>query len=218
MQILWEYRGQLWQGLLVTASITGAAAVVTLLLALLLGALAAAGSRILSWPARVAIEFFRGTPALAQLFWLFFVLPAFGLRISPFVCGVLGLSLCFGAYGGELVRGAIANFSSAQREAAFALNFPRWRYALFIMAPQVLTTLLPVFGNLLIELLKASSLVSLITLNDLTFQAKSIMRLQLNATEVLIFLVVAYFLLARVISYGTRRLETIVSGAWLGRN
>ncbi len=217
MEILWEYREQLWRGLIVTVSITATAAVVTMVLALVLGGLASARAAWIARPTRILIEVFRGIPALAQLFWLFFVLPQMGIRLSPFFCGVLGLSLCFGAYGGEIVRGAVSSFGKGQREAAIALNFPRWRYVLSVMAPQLIVTLMPMFGNLMIELLKASSLVSLITMSDLTFQAKSIMRIQLNSTEVLVFLVVAYFLLARVISLGTLRLERLAGGTWRGR-
>src|SRR5690606_19346125 len=126
------------------------------------------------------IEIFRGTSLLVQLFWLYFALPVLGqaigldLRLPPVLAGVLALSLNIGAYGAEVVRGAIESVSKDQYEAAKALNFtPRktlWRIAL----PQAIPEMMPPFGNLAIQNLKDTALVSLISLSDLAFRAEQL--------------------------------------------
>ena len=99
------------------------------------------------------VEIFRGTSILVQLFWIFFVLPLppFNLEISPFVAGVLALGLNVGAYGAEVVRGAIQSISRGQIEAAIALNMSRGLMMRRVILPQALVRIVPPFGNLLIS-------------------------------------------------------------------
>ncbi len=217
MELLWSYRTLLLQGAWVTVQVTVLAALVALPLAILGGAALRARSRWLRWPARLYTEIFRGTSALAQLFWLFFVLPNLGLRIDPLPCAVLGLGLCYGAYGAAVVRGALDAVPRRQIEAAIALNFSDFRTFRSVILPQAVVLMIPLFGNIGIELLKTSSLVSLITLSDLTFQARSIMRQSLHSIEVLTLLMAGYFLLSRVIGFGANRLEAAVAGHWHDR-
>ena len=113
---------QLLQGAVLTVGI----AVLGCLLAVAAGVLAAIarlyGPRPLRWLATTYVEIFRGTSALVQLFWLFFVLPQFGVTLAPFPSAVLALGLNVGAYGSEVVRGAILGVARGQWEAATALN------------------------------------------------------------------------------------------------
>jgi polar amino acid transport system permease protein len=163
------------------------------------------------WPVRllgaVYVDLFRGTSALVQLFWVFFALPLFGIRLAPLTTGILVLGLNVGAYGAEVVRGAVRAVPPAQAEAALALGFgPRqilWR----ILLPQALPAMLPPFGNLLIELLKGTALVSLITLADLTFQGQVLRAATLASGEVLGLVLLLYFLAAQVLAWGMGRLE-----------
>jgi len=169
----------------------------------------------------IYIEIFRGTSLLVQLFWLFFALPIAGdmigidLRLSPTVAGVLALSFNLGAYGAEIVRGAIQAVSPAQYEAAKALNFSSsqalWRVAL----PQAIPEMMPSFSNLAIAALKDTSLVSLITLTDLTFAAEQLRNFYQDSTTVYTMVLLMYFGMALVVSAIMRAVEVSVT-RWRG--
>lgn len=183
-------------GVLVTLEATILSALVALVVAM-----AAGLARLSPWPwlrgiTLVYVEIFRGTSALVQLFYFFFVLPIIGIKLSPLLAGVLALGLNFGAYGSEVVRAAILNVPRGQREAAVALNMTPAQTMRRIILPQAFVAMLPPFGNLLIDLLKATSLLSLITIGDLTFAGKKMVQSYGNITEVYSLLLVFYFILA----------------------
>lgn len=212
MQVVWDYRYLLLQGVWVTVQVSGLATILAIALALVAGLARTSTAWLVRGPAVLYVELFRGTSLVAQLFWLFFVLPSFGIEMTPLTCGVLAIGLCNGAYGSEVVRGALRSVGRGQREAALALNFTAAQAFRVVVLPQAARVMVPLFGNLAIEVLKASSLVSLITLADLTFQAKNIILVHVDTAPVLSVVLVLYFALALVISSGTRRLER-----WLGR-
>ena len=165
------------------------------------------------------IEIFRGTSLLVQLFWLYFALPLAGdaigidLRLPPVIAGVLALGLNIGAYGAEVVRGAVQAVRPAQHEAARALNFtPRqalWR----IMLPQAIPEMMPSFGNLAVQNLKDTALASLISLGDLTFRAEQIRNYTQDSTTVYTMILFMYFGMALVIAGLMHLLERAV-GRW----
>lgn len=115
------------------------------------------------------VEIFRGTSALVQLFYLFYILPLAGIKLPALATGVIGLGLNLAAYGSEVVRSAILSIARGQHEAGQALGLTRLQILRKVIVPQAMVMILPAFGNLLVELVKTSSLVSLITLTDLTF-------------------------------------------------
>lgn len=198
---------QLARGLAVTVQVACGAAAVAMIMALAAAWARLAGPGPLRWLAVAYVEFFRGTSALVQLFWLFFVLPHFGLSLSPLVVGIFGLGLNAGAYGAELVRGAVLAVPVAQWEAARSLNLSRSRTMQLVVLPQALATMLPPWGNLLIELLKATSLVSMITLADLGFKAQQIHQSTLRTVEVFSVVLLLYLALSLTITAGMRALE-----------
>lgn len=165
------------------------------------------------------IEIFRGTSLLVQLFWLYFALPVAGqaigldLRLPPVVAGVLALSLNIGAYGAEVVRGAIQSVSKDQYEAAKALNFtPRrtlWRIAL----PQAIPEMMPSFGNLAVQNLKDTALVSLISLSDLAFRSEQLRNFTQDSTTIYTMALLMYFGLALILTAMMKLLERFV-GRW----
>jgi polar amino acid transport system permease protein len=161
----------------------------------------------LSIPALAYIDLFRGTSALVQLFWAYFALPLLGIELDAMTVGILVLGLNIGAYGAEVVRGAIEAVPADQHEAAIALNFTEHQAMWRIILPQALLAMLPPFGNLLIELLKSTALVSLITLGDLTFQGQLLRSATLRSAEIFTLILILYFLVAQCISYGVRWLE-----------
>lgn len=165
----------------------------------------------LRWLATVYIEFFRGTSIFVQLFWAYFVLPLLGFPLTPLQAGVLALGLNVGAYGAEVVRGAILAIPQEQNEACVALNLTRWQRLRYVILPQALVLMLPTFNNNAIELLKGTAIVSLISLADMTFQAQ-VVRAQTGNTAVpFLTILVLYFLIASVITGLIRGLERRLS-------
>lgn len=211
MQIVWEYRQLIIDGLQITLIVTALSAALAICMSFVGGLLRESRRISLRIIGTVYVELFRGTSLLAQMFWLFFVLPAFGIDMSPMFCGVLAIGLCNGAYGSEIVRGALRAVPHGQREAAIALNFPPTKAFRIIILPQAARVMTPLFGSLAIETLKGSSLVSLITLSDLTFQAKNIILVHLNTTSVLSVVLVIYFIIALFISGTAKRIEQALS-------
>lgn len=198
----------LLRGVGVTLEITLLASLLAIVLALLAALAKMSHARPLRWAANVYIEVFRGTSLLVQLFWLYFVLPLppFNISMSPFTVAVIGLGLHIGAYGAEVMRGAFASVPHGQIEAAIALNIPPWRRFARIVLPQALVNAIPPGTNLLIELLKGTSLVSLVTLADLSFRANQIVQVTYLSREVFGLTLLFYFVLAQCINLAMRLL------------
>src|SRR3546814_7395893 len=118
------------------------------------------------------------------LFWLFFVLPHFGRTLPPLTVAVVALGLNVGAYGAEVVRGAIDAVPRGQWEETIALNMSRIEALRRVILPQAVVAMIPPWGNLFIELMKATALVSLITIGDLTFRASPMHQTKSRTVEV----------------------------------
>lgn len=199
----------LMRGLMTTLQLTLWGSLLALIVALIAGVARLSRNFLIRAITGFYIEFFRGTSILVQMFWIFFVLPLppFNLTLTPFQAGVIALGLNVGAYGAEVVRGAIQATEKGQIEAAIALNMSPGLRLRRVVLPQAMVRIIPPFGNLLIELLKATSLASLITLSDVTFQALSL-RMSVGRTqEVFILLLIIYFLIAYPLTLGVRWLE-----------
>lgn len=214
-----EFIPGLLQGALVTIQITLMGAIVAVVMALV-GAL---GKMYGPWPVRWAavayIEIFRGTSALVQLFWLFYVLPHFGLTLSPITAAVIALGFNVGAYGAEVVRGAIQSVPKGQWEASTALNMSRATMMRRVILPQAVVAMIPPWGNLFIELLKATALVSFISITELTFRAKQMNQTTFRTIEIFTLALVIYFCISIVITFGMRALEArAASGLARGRS
>jgi polar amino acid transport system permease protein len=198
---------ELLRGTWITLQVAAGGSAVALAAALIAAISRLYGSAPLRWLAAVYVETFRGTSALVQLFWLFFVLPHFGVTLSPMTVGIVALGLNVGAYGAEVVRGAIASVPAGQWEAAVALNLDRMQALRRIILPQALVTMIPPWGNLFIELLKATSLVSLITLSDLAFKAQQLNQNTLRTAEIFGLVLLIYLAISLAITAGMRALE-----------
>jgi polar amino acid transport system permease protein len=201
----------LLQGAKVTLEVTLMAAGVALVLAFVVGLARLAPARPIQFVATVYVEILRGTSALVQLFYLFFILPLFGIRIDPMATAVIGLGMNLSAYGSEIVRAAVRNVEGGQWEAAVALNMSPATALRRIILPQALLAMLPPFGNLLIELLKATSLVSLITLTDLTFAGSTMIASTGRAGQVWGLVLLLYLAMALPLNWLVQRLEARLS-------
>ena len=188
------------------------ATVVAVVVAVLFGLMRLSRNPGVRGVATVYIEIFRGTSLLVQLFWIFFVLPLFGLNLDKFVAGFLAVGLNMGAYGAELVRGAIRAVPRGQWEAAVALNMTDRKRMWRVILPQALVIMLPPWGNLVIEILKGTALVALISVADLMFEVRQIniatfLSVQAFGTALIVYYVLARFLVTPVM----RSLERFMS-------
>jgi polar amino acid transport system permease protein len=157
------------------------------------------------------VEVFRGTSALVQLFWFYFALPRLGISLSALGAGILVLGLNSGAYGAEVVRGAVQAVPEGQRRAARALGLTEGQILRRIVLPQAAVRMVPPAGNLLVELLKNTALASTIALTELTFRAQALRSETLRTVEIFTVTLVVYFVIARLSGFGMNRLETRVS-------
>lgn len=196
MKDVLEFTPILIDGTLTTIQLTLMSAVVALVLSFVVGLARFSNSRTVRWMAIGYLEFFRGTSAIVQMFFAFYVLPLMGVTLSPLLAGVFACGLNLSSYGSEVVRSAIQSVNRGQHEAAIALNYSPYQKYRYVLIPQAIPVMIPTFGNLLIELLKLTAVASLITISDLTFMAQ-IIRVQTALTlEPILVILVIYFVLA----------------------
>ncbi|TAL93778.1 MAG: ectoine/hydroxyectoine ABC transporter permease subunit EhuC [Paraburkholderia sp.] len=203
----------LLQGTLVTIGIAACSTVLAVVMAFVATAAKLAPWAPLRWLGNAYVEIFRGTSLLVQLFWFFFVLPLppFRIEMTPFTVAIVGLGLHYGAYGSEILRGALRSVPGAQFEAALALNLSPLTRMRRIILPQAMINALPPATNLMIELLKGTSLVSLITLSDLTFRARQLDEATFKTAQIFALTLVIYFVLAQILVALMRHFERRVS-------
>ncbi len=190
-----------------TLLITAGAGVVMLVSSFAFGIAGASRIIWLKWSVRIIVEFFRGTSAYVQLFWAYFALPFYGIYVDAAVVGILVLGLNVGSFGSEVVRGAILSVPRDQIEGTVALNLSRYQAMRYVVLPQAIINMIPPMGNLAIDLLKITPLVSLITISDLTFQAQ-VIRQQTSETIITYgFILIVYFLLSSIIVHFVSRVD-----------
>ncbi|KUJ69167.1 ectoine/hydroxyectoine ABC transporter permease subunit EhuC [Streptomyces albus subsp. albus] len=203
---LWEH--WLLPGIWITVQLTVCGALFAAVVAFAAGLARTSRLRTVRFLTACYVEVFRGTSALVLMFWLFFVLPlAFRIALMPMWAAVLALGLTYGAYGSEIVRGAIGAVAPAQREAAVALSFTPWQRLWRVVLPQAVPEMIPPFSNLLIELLKATALVSAVSVADITFAAQLSRLATGESLQVYGIVLGLYFVLAFVLTRLMRLLE-----------
>lgn len=153
------------------------------------------------------IEFWRSSPVIILLFGFYYVLPLAGLQLSALAVSALVLGLNIGGYASQAVRGALQTLPFGQVEAGQSLGLKRWQILVLIELPQALPLMAPSFINNFIQLVKATPLVSLVTLTDLTFRAKEIAQARYAPAETYTALLVAYIMICYPITVVGRRLE-----------
>jgi polar amino acid transport system permease protein len=201
----------------IAAAVGGIA--LTIVLSLVAGLAMLAPSRGVRAVSRVYVEVFRGTSEVVQLFWIFFVLPALvGYQILPLAAGIIVLGLNHGAYGAEIVRGAVQSVPKAQYEGSIALSLSPRDRMLRVILPQALVEMLPPFNNLFIQLLKSTALLSLVVVNEVVRQGQLLVPNLGVGEKLTVFLVelVIFLVLALIITAVMRLLERR-AGARLGR-
>ncbi len=197
LEFLGQYGDRILSGTLVTILLTVLSALLAVTVALAAGLMRLAPNALVRGVATVYIEIFRGTSLLVQLYWIFFVLPLFGITLEKFTAGFVAVGMNLGAYGAELVRGAILSVPKGQWEAALAINMSPAKRMVRVILPQAVLIMLPGWGNLLIELLKGTALVALIAVADLMFQVKQINGTTFLSAETFGTALIIYYVIAR---------------------
>ncbi|MCA0758018.1 ectoine/hydroxyectoine ABC transporter permease subunit EhuC [Paenibacillus sp. N4] len=203
-----DWLPMLLDGTLITIQVALLSAVVSIVLSALAGLGSLSRYAVVRLISRAYVELFRACSLLVLLFWVYFALPFLQIELSKLMAGVLAIGLNIGAYGAEIVRSSVSAVSGGQREAGIALNLSGTQRMLRVILPQAAVRMVPPFGNLMIELLKSTSLVYFITLSDLTYEAM-VLRNNYYVWTPYIFglLLLIYFLISSCISLVSRLLE-----------
>jgi ectoine/hydroxyectoine ABC transporter permease protein EhuD len=211
---MWDTATEYWPVLLRGTWLTILLTLISMAIAMILG-LAIAVARVsrlllVRGVARVYVDFFRGTPLLLQLFYLYYVLPEVGVELSPFTAGVLGLSLNYAAFLSEVYRATIHAVDPGQREAAAALGMDRGSTFRRVVFPQAMRIAIPPLGNYFIQMFKDTALVSTITVQELLFRTQSTANTTYDYLNLYTIAFVIYFAISypagMFVSYLERRL------------
>ena len=157
----------LLRGMVVTIQATALGFVIALVLGLVLAILRMVPLKIVSWPVAFFLEFVRDTPLLVQLFFLFFVLPEFGIVMPAFLTGAVALGLQYCGYTAEVYRAGIEAIPRGQWEASTALNMPAWLVFRDVVVPQAVPRIVPALGNYLVSMLKDTAILSAVAVLEM---------------------------------------------------
>lgn len=165
-------------------------------------------NRFLNLASRCYVETFRSVPMLVMILWVYYGVPVLtGIEFSVFVAGVIAVALCDSAFEAEIFRAGIQSIERGQTEAADSLGLSFADKLRFIILPQAIRRVLPPLGNQFVYMLKASSLLSVIGLSELTRRANELVVTEFRPLEIYSFLVLEYLALILVASWAVRRLE-----------
>lgn len=195
-------------GMWVTIQATVLGFFVALVLGLFLAVLKSTRSRFIAWPARLVTEFIRDTPLLVQLFFLYYVLPEYGIVLPAFMTGALALGIQYSAYTSEVYRAGIEAVGRDQREAARALNLSAANTFTHIVVPQAVPRIVPAMGNYLVSIMKDVPVLSVVTVLEMLNVAKIIGDRTFDYLVPLSLVGCLYLVMTLVASAGVRVLDT----------
>ncbi|MBC3349158.1 MULTISPECIES: ectoine/hydroxyectoine ABC transporter permease subunit EhuD [Pseudomonas] len=208
----WSYAAQILPDLLRASLNTVGITLIGFLIAIVLGLFLAIGRRSrkvwLSWPATAVIEFIRSTPLLIQVYFLYYVLPNYGLSLTAMQVGILGIGLHYACYIAEVYRSGLDAVPRAQWEAVTALNIAPYNAYRNIILPQALRPIIPPLGNYLVAMLKDTPVLSAITVVEIMQQAKNIGSEHFRYLEPITMVGLFFLALSLALAWLVRRLET----------
>lgn len=197
---------ELWSGIQITLTLAVGGGALAFGVAVVLGLMAITRFAVLKTVSRIVVEFFRGTSLVVQLFFLYYVMPQFGLALEPIAAGIVALGLNYGAYGAEVVRGSLNAVPKGQWEVTTALSMPWLLKIRRVIWPQAWALMLPGFNNLQVMLVKGTAVAFLIGLYDLTFEINQL-RKDEGTYVAFGFAFLLYYLIALAFSAFLRLLE-----------
>ncbi|HZM34619.1 MAG TPA: amino acid ABC transporter permease [Burkholderiales bacterium] len=206
--VVWGNLGFLLSGVELTLIVTVAALSSGSVVGLVVALARMSPRRWLQLPAIGYIELFRNTPALIQLMWMYYCLPLLtGLELSAVASATLALTVNGSAYIAEIIRGGIQGVDKGQVEAARTLGMSHAQTMRKIVLPQAFRRMIPPFVNESVSILKFSSLVSVLGVADLTYQAQVLSTTTFRPIEIFTFIALVYLVLCSTLAYMARRLE-----------
>jgi polar amino acid transport system permease protein len=167
-----SYLPDLLRGALISVELTLAVMALSLVFGLVVALARLSRLKPVRAAATFYVEVIRGTPCMLQLFYIYFVLPAFGIKIGPFATGVIGLTVNYSAYLSEVYRAGIQAVAKGQVEAALSLGLSRTKMMRLVILPQAFRIVVPPLGNYFISLFKDTALASTITVKELIFSGQ----------------------------------------------
>ncbi|MFE8015598.1 ectoine/hydroxyectoine ABC transporter permease subunit EhuD [Streptomyces antibioticus] len=194
-------------GLVVTLQALAVGSLIAFTLGLVWALLMRAPTRWVRWPVGTVTEFVRDTPLLVQLFFLFYVLPEWGLTLSAMTTGVVAIGLHYSTYTMQVYRAGIEGVPPGQWEAAIALNLSRARTWRAVILPQAVRRVVPALGNYVIAMLKDTPMLMAITVLEMLGRARLFSQASFRFTEPLTVIGVAFIVISSLASLLLRTLE-----------
>ncbi|WP_376705487.1 amino acid ABC transporter permease [Mesorhizobium sp. ISC25] len=208
-----EYLPLLLQGVWLTVMITLLALCLATALGLVWALFRTSGIRWLTLPTRLLVDFVRGIPLLVVLFYIYFVAPEIGINLTALGAGTIGLGLAHSCYLGETFRAGIEAVDKGQVEAAKSIGMKRALMMRRVVLPQAVKIILPPYANNMIMLLKDSSLVSVISVQELTMQGKMLASSTFDNMTVFTLVALLYLCLTVPLNLFMRRVESYLGAA-----
>ncbi|ARO27697.1 ectoine/hydroxyectoine ABC transporter permease protein EhuD (plasmid) [Rhizobium sp. TAL182] len=204
---VWQIMPTLLEGFKITILATILGAAVAMVAGLALAIARRSPVAAISGTVGFVSEFIRGTPLLVQLYFIFYVLPDIGIRLSPLTAGVIGMGIHYATYTAEVYRAGIENVSRGQWEAARATNLTTRQAWIHVILPQAIPPMIPALANYFIAMFKETPLLSAITVLELMNQAKSIANSNYRYIEPMTLVGVFFLVISLVSVVGLRWLE-----------
>lgn len=183
----------------------------SMLIGLVLGFFIALGRmsslKLVSWPSRLYISFMRGTPLLVLLFILYYGLPMVGIKFNAITAAFIGFSINVAAYIAEVIRASLYSVPSGQWEASRSLGLSYWQTMGSVIIPQATRIALPPMSNILLDVIKGTSLASVITVPELMYQAKIVSARTLETLTMYILIALIYWAICVILSFLQNYLE-----------
>ena len=181
---------------------------ISIILGLIIAIPSLAKSKFLTYLNIGYVEIVRAIPLLVLILWIYYGLPIMtGISFSPFVSGIIALSISESAFQAEIFRAGINSIKKSQWEAGSSLGLSFFRKLRLVILPQAIKNILPAIGNQFVYVLKMSSLVSIIGIGDLTRKANELVVTTYRPLEIYTFLILEYLVLILIVSYLVRKLE-----------
>ncbi len=191
---LWNVRAQLVEGLVTTVEVSAVAILFGSVIGLFAGIGLVFAGRTLRWPLRAYVDLVRGTPVLVLILASFYILAAFGIQFTATGSGVFALSIFCGAHLGEIFRGALQAIPQTQIEAGRSLGLRFRHVLLLVLLPQALRQVVPVWVNTSVEIVKASTLLSIIGVGELLLKTQEVIGRTFMTLDFYLFAGLVYFL------------------------
>ncbi len=197
----------LFEGTKVTLYVSFFAGIIGTFAGIVLGLLSLSNVKPIEWAIRIYVDFVRGTPLLIQIFLVFFALPTIGITLDEIWAGVAALAFNLAGYAAEIVRGGVGAVEKGQTEAAKSIGMTRGKILVYILLPQAARQMVPPFTNEMITMIKSSSLLSVISVYELTRSGQAIISVHFVPFEIYGLLALYYWVMITTLSWMTRRLE-----------